>query len=1165
MSEIIAPLEAKLTQAQTKIEKVDAYNNLIEEIWLQDLQRGLNLCQEAYSLASTHPPYPMGLANALMNRGRLHYRLAKYDKAQNDYLRALALYQKLEQPDKVATVWTHLGLIHWRLADYPLAADYHMKAVELSRTHQDPLGEALALGNLGLVYGITGAYEATLETYQKLLTLHRQNRHRVQEGFALNNLAMASWQMLNLAQAQEWAAESLAIAREERHQVLEVLALDTIGCVYLAGGKGTQALSYFEESATLATERGYQHEALTALLNMGKAYTLCQQPTEALSIWHKALALATTIGVKDELRDCHQQLAQHYKSEGDTAAALTHYEQFHALDRTIYNETADMRLKTLQVIHAMETAHIKNAALEQEITERRQIETALRATQETLQTLIQASPDSIYFKDGGGHWLIANQAGLQVFQLENVAYQGLTDVQLADHTSFFREALHYCAKTDEATWQSGHATRSTEIIPQPNGPPRVFDAIKVPLFTDNGERKGLVIIGREITAQYETEIALRQSEGKHKAVANLMRLMCDNVPDLIWAKDMNGHFLFTNQAMCTKLLNAQDTDEPIGKTDLFFAQRERTRHSSNPEWHTFGEICINSDDVILEQRIPQRFDEFGNVQGKFLYLDVYKAPFWNEHGEMIGTVGCGRVVTAEKQQEAENKRIAQALQLSEERLRRIVQHMPIMIDALDNTGNIVFWNEECERVTGYSAAEIIGNPNAFTLIYPDPIYRQKMLQIWAEYGDEYRDWEWEMTCKDGTIRTIAWSNISNQFPVPGWAAWGIGVDVTERQKAELALRQTQKTESLGVLAGGIAHDFNNLLVAILGQMSLAQIKMRPESQARTHVEKAVKAAERAADLTQKMLAYSGRGHFSVEPMNLNALISENLHLFEASIPKNVQLYSDLTSNLPLIEADAGQMQQVVMNLIINGVEAIGDQSGRVLVATGVENIDIDNGHYWHYAGTPLAPGTYVTLEIHDTGCGMNQATLNKIFDPFFTTKQTGHGLGLAAVLGIMRGHHGGIYVYTEPGRGTTFKLLFPIPITPTETVMLDTTHHSLTIQTALVLVIDDEEPVCTAISDILASEGIHTLVATNGHAGLTLYQAHQNDIHLVILDLSMPGLSGEETFRHLHRINPEVRVMLSSGYSQVEATSRFTGKGLVAFIQKPYAATTLLQKVKQVL
>ncbi len=249
--------------------------------------------------------------------------------------------------------------------------------------------------------------------------------------------------------------------------------------------------------------------------------------------------------------------------------------------------------------------------------------------------------------------------------------------------------------------------------------------------------------------------------------------------------------------------------------------------------------------------------------------------------------------------------------------------------------------------------------------------------------------------------------------------------MTERKRMEEALRQAHKFESLGVLAGGVAHDLNNCWWRCSGRPPWRWPALEPESPARRAIQKAVCAAQRAADLTRQLLAYSGRGRFAVQPLRLNALIEENLGLLEVAVPKPVHLAAELAEDLPLILADTGQMQQVLMNLIINAGEAIGSRPGTVTIRTGVSDISSSEQHLWPFAREPFPAGRYVVLQVCDDGCGMDAATLPRIFDPFFTTKFTGRGLGLAAVLGIVKGHQGGLRVESTPGVGTTFQLAFP--------------------------------------------------------------------------------------------------------------------------------------------
>ena len=396
-------------------------------------------------------------------------------------------------------------------------------------------------------------------------------------------------------------------------------------------------------------------------------------------------------------------------------------------------------------------------------------------------------------------------------------------------------------------------------------------------------------------------------------------------------------------------------------------------------------------------------------------------------------------------------------------------------------------------------------------------------------------------------------------------------DITERKQAEerqrnfeAKLQQTQKLESLGVLAGGIAHDFNNLLMGVLGNADIALLELPPESPARGELMNITTAALRAAELTKQMLAYSGKGKFVVEALNLSKLVEEMAHLLEVSISKNVVLKYNFSADLPAIEADASQIRQVVMNLIINASEAIGEKSGVVAVSTSV--IKADRSYLSEtYLDENPPEGDYVSLEVADTGCGMDEQTRKKIFDPFFTTKFTGRGLGLAAVLGIVRGHGGALKIYSEPQRGTTFKVLFPASQKPAEESVATSATEQQWRGSGVILVVDDEEAVRIATKRMLEKLGFTVLTAEDGRAALEVFRGRADEIVAVLLDLTMPHLDGEETFRELRRIRPDVRVILSSGYNEQETTDRFAGKGLAGFLQKPYRVRQLGRKIRQVL
>ena len=389
-------------------------------------------------------------------------------------------------------------------------------------------------------------------------------------------------------------------------------------------------------------------------------------------------------------------------------------------------------------------------------------------------------------------------------------------------------------------------------------------------------------------------------------------------------------------------------------------------------------------------------------------------------------------------------------------------------------------------------------------------------------------------------------------------------EIVERKRTEGAMQQAQKRESLGLMASGIAHDFNNLLVAMLAQNSLAINKLPAEEPAREHIQKAVMAAERATDLTRQMLAYAGGGQLEIEPVNINRAIESNIHLFQAAIAKNVLLHTDLALDLPLIEADRSQLQQVIMNLILNGAEAIED-SGHVWVTTGREIIMRNDTQYWHWTGSALPAGEYVCLTVRDSGTGMAPEIRNRIFDPFFTTKEAGQGLGLASVLGIVRDHRGGLHVESHQGRGTLFRLLFPMSQQQETAVSPQIHPPSASPACQLILVIDDEEPVREAVTDIMSLHEVEVITAVNGQEGITLFAQHKDEIQLVLLDMSMPGLSGVDTLAELRQIDPKVRVILSSGYSQEQIAHEVNVNDRTGFLAKPYDVDALVNKVWQYL
>jgi signal transduction histidine kinase/CheY-like chemotaxis protein/ABC-type amino acid transport substrate-binding protein len=386
----------------------------------------------------------------------------------------------------------------------------------------------------------------------------------------------------------------------------------------------------------------------------------------------------------------------------------------------------------------------------------------------------------------------------------------------------------------------------------------------------------------------------------------------------------------------------------------------------------------------------------------------------------------------------------------------------------------------------------------------------------------------------------------------------------DRRQLEAQVQHAQKLESLGVLAGGIAHDFNNLLVGVLGHAELARMELDPDSPLAERLGHIETAALRASELTNQMLAYSGKGRFLVESVDLTRLVREMAQLLDVSISKKAQLRYEFSPHTPAIDADQAQIRQVVMNLLTNASEAIGDQEGQITIRIGTTRAAA-NDLTGSAGGVAPPPGDYVFLEVVDTGCGMDDDTAARIFDPFFTTKFTGRGLGLAATLGIVRSHGGGVRIRSTPGAGSIFTVLFPYGRLGVADAPAARPPAPEADGNGIVLVVDDEPDVRRVAQTALSRAGLSVLTASNGREALAVIEARGDDIKAIVLDMTMPIMGGDEVLARLRTTRPDVGVLLSSGYTEPEVTRTIGAHYDCTFIQKPYRSTTLVEEVRRLL
>ncbi|WLT31531.1 PAS domain S-box protein [Geothrix sp. PMB-07] len=514
-----------------------------------------------------------------------------------------------------------------------------------------------------------------------------------------------------------------------------------------------------------------------------------------------------------------------------------------------------------------------------------------------------------------------------------------------------------------------------------------------------------------------------------------------------------------------------------------------------------------------------------------------------------------------------------ALEAQETRFRLLFEQSPDPILLLAG-GAIVDANAAASELFGLDRSEMAGC--LMCALCPEcqadgmPSTEGCQAHMEAALSGVHQRFEWTFLCANGRV-ALCQVNLTRLDHGNQPILHAIVRDMTAQRQAEAEraalerqLFQAQKMESLGVLAGGIAHDFNNLLMGVLGHAGLALEQLSPLHPAKRNLEAIQKAGQRAADLTRQMLAYSGRGQFVVRPLDLTAQVAEMLHLLEVSIPKSVLLNLDLHKGLPAISADATQIQQVIMNLVINAAEAIGEASGAITLSTGAQRLDTADLERMMMGGQ-VAPGLFVYLQVQDTGCGMDADTVSRIFEPFFTTKFTGRGLGLSAIMGIVRGHQGALEVDSVVGQGTAFKVFFPAQALAAETAALPGLDVPVQLGQGMILVVDDDETVRAVARQALEWKGFQVVEAADGRVAVDLVQEHGGAIGLVLLDMTMPHLGGEGAYMEMRSLQPELKVILSSGYNEAEALSRFQGKGLRGFLQKPYGPRDLISKVLKAL
>jgi PAS domain S-box-containing protein len=764
-----------------------------------------------------------------------------------------------------------------------------------------------------------------------------------------------------------------------------------------------------------------------------------------------------------------------------------------------------------------------------DVTERKQAEEALKESEERFRTVIEAARDIICSIDvNTGILTSANSFGEQVlgYRREDVVNKlNFTDlVHPDDHERLFTRLYELTTESKREPNLPLRLKRAdgTYLHAEINGA-LVYDA--------EGNPHSYVGVIRDVTERLTAELSLKESEERYRTLVD------NSLTGICLMQD--GNYKFVNERFC----------------EMAGYSREELLEMS------FNQIIHPDDLERTHEALARRLS--GDTLSEHQQLRAIR-----KNGDIAWVETLGTVVEYKGTPAVlvnfiditDRKKAEERIVRSEERYRMLFEESKDGVFISTPEGIFLDINQAGVEMYGYSSKDELLNVDIARDLYVDPEQREAIKKELAEKG-YVKDYELHYKRKDGRIITVLETVTAVRDENNSIVTYrGIQRDVTEQKQIQQQLLQAQKMESIGTLAGGIAHDFNNLLGGVLGYASLIKNEFPEDHRGFGYANTIEKSATRAAELTAQLLGFARGGKYEVRPLNLNIIADETLGIIERTLDKSIQIETNLSPQLPTVEGDAGQLQQVLLNLCLNAADAMHG-GGKLTIETGIEALTEE----YAKARMDLRSGSCVCLSVTDTGIGIDQETQKRIFEPFFTTKEEGKGtgLGLAMVYGVIKNHGGYVSVYSEPDLGTTFKIYFPIsgqreePLSPQQEAPRG--------QNELILVVDDEEHIRSFAQEVLEANGYRVLLAADGAEALALQKQHDGDIGLVMLDLVMPRMGGHEAFLRMKARNPELKALLSTGYGQKGKAQEILDDGVLGFLQKPYQPNALLSKIRSVL
>ena len=772
-----------------------------------------------------------------------------------------------------------------------------------------------------------------------------------------------------------------------------------------------------------------------------------------------------------------------------------------------------------------------------DITESKHAERALRESEERFRLAFENANTGVCLVDPDGNLTRVNNKMCEIFgytkqELEAMTVNDIAHPEDLDKSpEFIQETLQ--GKIDRGTFEKRYFHKKGHVVTCQVSSSLVRDAAGTPLY--------FISHLHDITDRKQAEEALRQSEERYRTIL-------EDIEEGYFEVDLTGRSTFINDSLCK--IYGYPREEFLGIDNRRFTDKENAKRV----FEAFNQVYRTGE--------PGRLFDYEIIRkdGTKRQVEVFPSLRKDSSGNPIGFRGITRDVT-------ERKKAEEALQKEREISLSILENAPYGVALIDKGGEYIYINPEFTNITGYALQDIPTGKDWFQKAFSDPKDRERMMQVWKKDRSKGNmiNREFSINRKDGKTNEI---ETRSTFLRDGRAVMVLH-DTTEQKRAEEEmkslqeqLRQSQKMEAIGRLAGGIAHDFNNLLTIIKGYSQLSLIELKEDTPLKGNIEHIHTATDRAADLVRQLLAFSRRQILEMKAWDLNTILTNLQNMLRRLIGEDIKLTTILAEDLGRVKTDLGWIEQAIMNLVVNARDAM-PSGGKLTIGTG--NAVLDEAYVSGRVG--VKPGRYVMFSVSDTGVGMTPEVRERLFEPFFSTKEKdkGTGLGLSTVYGIVKQSDGDIWVYSEPGKGSTFKIYLPRVDEPPEQLREKVSGDELLRGSETILLVEDEEEVRKLAVRVLERQGYKVLAARDGDEALLICEGHQDPIHLMLTDVVMPGMNGHELAERLESLRPRMKVLYMSGYTDNAIVLHGVLVEGVNYIQKPFTVDALTKKVREVL